>query len=326
MPLGGGGTDLPAYYTRYGGHWLSAGINRHMYIVLHGRSIEPAIKLKYSKIEETNSVDKIEHGIFRSALKRYGIKDHLELTSIADVGAGTGLGSSGSFTVALLAALHAYQSKECSPSSLAEEAFEIEMSDLNLPVGKQDQYAAAFGGIRSYTAGKDGKIEAKDLGLDGETVLGLESNLLLFFTNYTRSSIQVLDQQGKKIAANQDKAADAMHQIKEIGKRTQNALERGDIDQLGPLLDEHWKLKRGISDKMSNDSIDKWYSLALKNGATGGKIVGAGGGGFFMFYCPSGPKNQEKLRSALANAGLSEMRYKFDFSGATTLLNLEGDE
>lgn len=321
LPLGGGGTDLPEYYSKHKGFLISAAIDRHIYSIFHNRSIEETIKLKYSKIEIVKKVNQIEHGIIRECFKKYKIADSTELTSVADVGAGTGLGSSGAFTVSLLNALHAFKGNSVSPSKLAEEAFEIERKKLRLSVGKQDQYASAFGGIIELNISKNGKVQVSKLKISKEDLLKLQKNTLLFFTHYARTSNEILSEQAKKIISESDKM-DAMHVLKQIGFQSKKCLLNGELNEFGKLLHEHWLIKKSITSKMSNYELDYYYDWALRNGALGGKIIGAGGGGFFMFYCP---ENQNRLKKALVSKGLKEMKFSFEPNGAKILLNTKSD-
>ncbi len=325
LPLGGGGVDLPEYYSKRGAFWLSGAINRHIYIIFHSRSIYSGVKLKYSKVEEVENISQIEHPIFRTVLQKYGIRSNVEITSIADVAAGTGLGSSSTFTVALLNAIHSHNKKSVSLHDLAEEAFDIEVNQLNLGAGKQDMYSATLGDIRAYTADKKGNVSVERLNLDAETTQQVEQNLLLFFTGKTRKTGALLYEQNQKIKNKDPVALQAMDALKAIALRTKKELLAKNVDELGPLLDQHWAIKKVAFPSISTPQIDAWYALAKKNGATGGKISGAGAGGFLILYSPT-PEKQKNLRKALTAAGLIEMRYLFDPVGVKTLFNIEGTE
>jgi len=311
ITLGGGGTDLPSYYEKFGGLLISAAIDRYVYITLHN-TFQPGYIIKYSHLENVKTIDKIKHPIIRESLKLLNIdKGYLEIASMADIPAGTGLGSSGSFTTALLKALHTYKKNIIHPKELAEQACHIEIDRLVEPIGKQDQYIAAFGGITCLQFAKNGAVKAYPLKIDKEILYDLEDNLLLFFTGYSRSASAVLKEQNEKSKENDEMMISNLHFIKEIGIQSKNALEKGDLVKFGQLMNEHWEYKKKRSRQMSNPNIDKWYNLAMTSGALGGKLIGAGGGGFLMFYA----KDKIKLRHALLKIGLEEVRFRFDFEG-----------
>ncbi|MEO5958074.1 MAG: galactokinase [Opitutaceae bacterium] len=311
VSLGGGGTDLPSYYREFGGFLVAAAIDKYVYITKH-RTFQPEIIVKYSKLERVRSVDQIEHPIVREALKLVGITDpHLELTSMADIPGGTGLGSSGSFTTALLKALHTYKKNLISPAELAEQACEIEIHKLGEPIGKQDQYIAAVGGITAFTFHPDGRVEYRPCAISEETIFNLEDNLLLFFTGYSRSASAILRDQHEKSRGSDAAMLDNLHFTKELGRQSLAALESGDLEGFARLMHSHWERKRTRSSGMSNSQIDTWYNHALAHGALGGKLIGAGGGGFLMFYA----SEKQKLRHAMREQGLQEVRFRFDFEG-----------
>ncbi len=311
VSLGGGGTDLPSYYKEHEGFLISAAIDKYTYITLH-RPFTEEIHLKYSKMERVSAVDDIQHPIIREALRLAAMPNpYFEIDSIADVPAGTGLGSSGSFTCALLAALHAYKKDSVSPRELAEEACHIEIDLLHEPIGKQDQYIAAYGGLNTFTFCKNGDVRVEPLKVTDETLYCLEENLLLFFTGFSRSASAVLKEQDDKSKQNDQSMLDNLHFVKDLGRKSQIALESGDLDAFAELMNVHWTYKKQRSASMSNGKIDDWYEIALKNGAKGGKIVGAGGGGMLMFYAD----NSVKLRRAMAKEGLREIHFKFDPEG-----------
>ena len=318
ITLGGGGTDLRSYYSKYGGFLIAAGINRYCTILANKRFYD-SIRLSYSQMEIRNSVDEIEHRIFRESLRLVGIKNRIELHSTADVPANSGLGSSSTFTVALLNALHTYQGDFVSRKELAEEACQIEIEILGEPIGKQDQYMAAFGGITCLTFDKDGSVLVEPLRLTDEVLDQLESNLLFFFTGKERSASEILREQDEKSKKNDPAMDNNLHQVKDIGLKTREYLERGDVDMLGELLRTHWEIKKKRSQKMSDSFIDECYEVALKSGAVGGKLMGAGGGGFFMFYCKSDKK--AKVSEALNKMGLRREKFNIDWDGAKILLN-----
>ena len=312
ISLGGGGTDLPSYYERFGGFLLAAAIDKYVYITLHEIFV-PEFIIKYSKLERVAKVEDIEHPIIREALKLVGISHgFLELTSMADIPAGTGLGSSGSFTTALLRALHAHRKNLIPNTDIAAQACEIEINRLNEPVGKQDQYIAALGGITCFNFHPDGRVEAWPAKLSEETRYNLEDNLLLFFTGYSRSAGSILKDQNDKSKQDDKAMLENMHHTKESGYASQKAIESGNLREFARLMDEHWQRKRARSAGMSNSKINEWYELAMSSGALGGKLIGAGGGGFLMFYAEEG---KARLRHAMWQAGLKEVRFRFDFEG-----------
>jgi D-glycero-alpha-D-manno-heptose-7-phosphate kinase len=316
ISLGGGGTDLPSYYSRHGGFLIAAAIDKYVYINVH-RRFSDGFLLKYSQLEEAATIDEIKHPVIREALRLVAIEErNLEITSMADIPAGTGLGSSGSFTTALLKALHALGKNLVHPAELAQQACRIELEKLAEPIGKQDQYIAAYGGITCFKFLKDGAVEAFPLQISEETLFNLEDNLLLFFTGYSRSASKILKEQDDKSKEGDQAMLDNLHFVKELGLQSQRALERGDLHEFARLMDVHWRRKKERSQGMSNPEIDRWYEAAMANGALGGKLIGAGGGGFLMFYTD----DKARLRRAMREKGLSEVRFRFDFEG-TKILN-----
>ncbi|MEZ5404543.1 MAG: galactokinase [Bryobacteraceae bacterium] len=311
ISLGGGGTDLPSYYEHHTGFVMSAAIDKYVYITVH-ESFAPGIILKYSKLEAVESVDAIQHPIVREALKLAPTQhEHLEITSMADIPAGTGMGSSGSFTTALLRALHALAKNFVPPRELAEQACHIELDRLKEPIGKQDQFIAAFGGITSFTFHPGGKIDVEPLGVSRQTVTNLEDGLMLFFTGFTRSASAILQDQDKRSKQNDQSMIDNLHYVKQLGYESREALLAGDLRRFAEVMHVHWEHKKKRSAGMSNPQIDALYELARQNGALGGKVIGAGGGGFLMFYT----ENRMRLRQAMTGAGLQEIRMRFDFEG-----------
>ncbi|MEI7999337.1 MAG: galactokinase, partial [Candidatus Omnitrophota bacterium] len=298
ITLGGGGTDLPSYYEKFGGFLIAAAIDRYVYITLHETFVDYLI-IKYSKMEKVRKVEAIKHPIIREALKMLDIDcAYLELSSMADIPAGTGLGSSGSFTTALLKSLYAYKRNLIHPKELAEQACDIEINKLKEPIGKQDQYIAAYGGITCFEFTKK-SVKAYPLKIEKEIFYDLEDNLLMFFTGYTRSASGILKEQHHKSKANDKAMIDNLHFVKELGFDSKKALEKGDLKKFGELMNVHWEHKKKRSGSMSNEKINDWYDLALKNGALGGKLIGAGGGGFLMFYA----SDHVQLRRAMSGAG-----------------------
>jgi len=316
ISLGGGGTDLPSYYRKHGGFVIGAAIDKYVYITLHQTIVDELI-LKYSKMERVTSVEEVQHPIIREALKLTHVgAPRLEITSMADIPAGTGLGSSGSFTTALLKALHALNKNLIHPQELAEQACRIEIDILGQPVGKQDQYIAAYGGLTCLEFLPDDRVEARPLKLDTDTLYNLEDNLLLFFTGYSRSASSILTEQDARTRENDAAMVRELDVVKELGSQTMEALEAGDLGRFAELMNVHWEHKRQRSDRMSNGRIDEWYELARRNGAVGGKLIGAGGGGFLMFYT----EDKRRLRRAMREAGLHEFRFRFDFEGTKLIV------
>ncbi len=311
ITLGGGGTDLPSYYLQHEGFLIAAAIDRYIYITIHQTFIDELI-VKYSKLEKVMTLDELEHPIVREALKLVGQSPTgLEITSMADIPAGTGLGSSGSFTTALLKALHALKRNLIHPRELAEQACHIEIDLLKEPIGKQDQYIAAFGGVTCFNFRKDGSVDATPLKIDEETKHNLEDSLVMFFTGYSRKAGSILKEQDDKTKKADSDMVQNLHFVKDLGLRSWDALESGHLDGFGKLMDEHWQHKKRRSGGMSNPKIDEWYELAMKSGATGGKLIGAGGGGFLLFHA----KDKTKLRHAMIGAGMREVRFRFDYEG-----------
>jgi len=317
ITLGGGGTDLESYYSKHTGFLMSAAINKYVYISLH-KTFDNDITAHYSKHEKVSNVGELKHPIIREALKLTGIGSGIEVSSMADIPAGTGLGSSSCFTVGLLNALHTYKREKLWAKELAEEACKIEIDQLKEPIGKQDQYACAVGGVTAFTFEKDGTVIIDPLQLSPRTMHDLEDNLLLFFTNYSRSSASILQEQDDKSQQDEQDMIENLHKVKNLGVESKLALESGDPAKLGELMHVHWENKKKRSSSMSNPKIDEWYNLARDNGALGGKLVGAGGGGFLMFYA----QDKERLRDAMFKEGLSEVRFRFDFDGSKVLVNV----
>ncbi len=317
IPLGGGGTDLPSYYTQYGGSLLSAAIDKYIYVTVNKR-FEDSIRVSYSVTEIAEKAEKIKHPIVRGALKLLGIDSGVEITSIADVPSNTGLGTSSSFTVGLLNALHTYKKEKVSAKELAEEACFLEIELLKEPIGKQDQYVAAYGGVICLEIDRLGNTKVEQLRLSEDAKDQLENNTLLFYTGIRRSAGEVLKSQNKATSVNHKKVVESLHQIKKIGEETKQAFEKEDLNRFGKLLDLHWLTKKKLSNKISSSQVNRWYEIARKNGASGGKLMGAGGGGFFMFYCNNGKNGFRKI---MKNEGLREMPFRLDFEGSKVLVN-----
>jgi D-glycero-alpha-D-manno-heptose-7-phosphate kinase len=318
ITLGGGGTDLPSYYRENGGFLISAAIDKYVYVTVT-RPFSPGIYLKYSSIENVNNINGVQHPIIRESLKIIINTDapQIEITTLADIPSGTGLGSSGSFTTALVKALSTHEKKILHTAEIAELACDIEIIKLGEPIGKQDQYIAAYGGITCFDFCKDDTVIAKPLNISDDTLFDLEDNLVLFFTGFSRSAGSILkDQKDKSQSNNADMLAN-LNYVKELGYRSKEFLEKGAVVDFGALMHEHWEHKKKRSGGMSNHQIDEWYELGLKNGAVGGKLVGAGGGGFLLFYA----EDRNKLRHVMNSAGLEEVRFKFDYEGTKVILS-----
>jgi D-glycero-alpha-D-manno-heptose-7-phosphate kinase len=304
ITLGGGGTDLPAYYRQHGGFLISAAINKYVYVTVTRPFVE-GIYLKYTKLEHVKTVAEVQHPIIRECLRHLNLRTpQIEITTLADIPSGTGLGSSGSFTTALLKALYAHRRQPVSPGELAALACEIEIERLGEPIGKQDQYIAAYGGVTCFTFHEDDSVKAQPLVMRTEALHILEDNILLFFTGFSRSASSML---------RTPPTDEYLHQMNVIGVQSYRALFNYDFKTFGALLHEHWMLKR--ADK-SQPQIDNWYGLGIQNGALGGKLVGAGGGGFLLFYA----EDHARLRAAMAKAGLAEVRFRFDWEGTKVLV------
>ena len=316
ISLGGGGTDLPSYYREHSGFLIAAAIDKYVYITLH-HTFQPGLIIKYSKMEKVDTVSEIQHPIIRESMRALNIDDnHLEIASMADIPAGTGLGSSGSFTTGLLRALHASQRNLIHPNQLAEQACDIEINRLKEPIGKQDQYIAAYGGLTCFRFLPNDVVEAWPLKVSSKTLHELEDNLLLFFTGYSRNASSILKEQDDRSKQSERDMIDNLHFVKDLGRQSQVALEQGEVRKFGELMNVHWEHKKKRSGNMSNSHIDDWYKLALANGAVGGKLIGAGGGGFLMFYA----EDRARLRNVMEEQGLMEVRFRFDFEGTKVLV------
>ncbi len=316
ISLGGGGTDLPSYYKEHEGFLVAAAIDKYVYITLHETFVDDFI-VKYSKMERVAGAADVEHPIVREALQLLEVDPkRLEISSMADIPAGTGLGSSGSFTTALLKALHTHKQGLIHPKDLAEQACHIEIDRLGEPIGKQDQYIAAYGGITCFDFQKDGHVKAEPLKASKQTLYNLEDHLAMFFTGYSRSASAILKDQHIKSQGGDAGMLANLHYTKELGFRSREALEKGDLVGYGKLMHEHWEHKKKRSGGMSNERIDAWYQLALANGAVGGKLIGAGGGGFLLFVT----EDKLRLRRVLGEAGMEEVRFRFDFHGTAVVV------
>jgi D-glycero-alpha-D-manno-heptose-7-phosphate kinase len=316
--LGGGGTDLPAYYSKHGGFIFAAAINKYMVINLNRPIVDCLVRVKYSKSETVKHRDELQHDIAKEAMRMTGIENSLEIASMADVPAGTGLGSSSSYAVGLLSGLHAMKKEAVDMQELAEEACDLEINRLGKPIGKQDQYMAAFGGLRVLDIDKEGTVKVRNAQIEDSTLEELNRNLLMFYTNTSHSATRILSEQSQGAREDKKNVIESLHVIKEIGYKVLEAAESGNITDIGLLFDKHWKFKKNMSAVISNSRLDEVYEYALQNGALGGKITGAGGGGFFVFYVE---KDHAKFREAMKRMNLLEMRYRFEGDGSTVLLN-----
>jgi len=316
ITLGGGGTDLPSYYEKYGGFIFSAGLDKYMYIDSNRAVADDLIRVKYSKSETVERVDEVQHDIAREILQHTGVLKNIEISSLSDIPAGTGLGSSSCYAVGLLHAMHTMKREYVPLAQLAEMDFHIEANILKRPIGKQDPYMAAFGGLTVLEIAEDGKVKVRKANVSFEVADELNKNMLIFFTGKTRSADDILREQEKGAKEQKASVVDSMHYIKDIGYQILEAVESGNIDEVGRKFHDHWQYKKKISSKMSNPEFDRIYDAARESGALGGKISGAGGGGFFTFYVPD---NQRTFREKMRQLGLREMRYRFDFEGSKVL-------
>ena len=314
ISIGGGGTDLPSYYHQFGGFVIAAAINKHIYVGIN-ETFSGGYFLKYSSLENAQTIDEIRHSLIREVMRMHEVPPPVEVVSMADIPAGTGLGSSGAFTVGLLRAVHALKRKYVDPGIVAEEACKIEIETLMQPVGKQDQYIAAYGGLACFEFLQDGEVKVSPLAISNGTLYDLEEHLLMFFTGYSRNSSVVLDDQKVRSEMGDHAMLDNLHFIKQLGQCIKLALEQGKTRRFGELMHEHWLHKRQRSPGTSNDGINRWYEVGRENGAIGGKLVGAGGGGFLLFYA----EDRDLLRRAMQREGLREVRFAFDHEGSKLL-------
>jgi D-glycero-alpha-D-manno-heptose-7-phosphate kinase len=315
ISIGGGGTDLPSYYRHEGALVISAAINKYVFISVNRTFVDDYF-LKYSSLERVDTVDQIDHPLVREALRLTSVGPGVEIVSMADIPAGTGLGSSGTFTVGLLKALYAFKREHITANALAEEACHIEIEVLGRPTGKQDQYAAAFGGLSCFEFHSDDQVTVSPLAISNDTLHDLQEHLLLFFTGYSRAASSILDDQKRRSEAGDAAMLQSLRYTDQLGRRIKDSLETGDTWQFAELMHEHWEYKRHRSEGMSNERIDSWYELGLKNGALGGKLVGAGAGGFLLFYA----QDPDALRRSMAAEGLQEVRFLFDHDGSVVLV------
>lgn len=315
ISIGGGGTDAPSFYQHRPGFVLAAAIDKYIYVGINPRFTDDFL-LKYSAMEQVGTIEEIQHRIIRETLSMLKMKPGIEIVTLADIPAGTGLGSSGSFTVGLLRTLHAYRKEHIDPGALAAQACHIEIDRLREPVGKQDQYIAAFGGFTCFEFDKTGTVLSTRLDISQDTINDLEDHLALFFTGYSRAASSILEDQHTRSQAHDETMLANLTETMEIGREIKRALEEGDPAEFGRLMDHHWKIKRERSQGMSNQSIDRWYDVGMANGALGGKLVGAGAGGFLLFYAAE----IDRLRAAMTAEGLPEVRFTFDQDGSTVIV------
>jgi len=318
ITLGGGGTDLPSYYKDHGGFIFSFCLSKYMYVCINRPSADDLIRLKYSISESVESIDDLQHDIAKACLQRVGIDSKIEIASLSDIPAGSGLGSSSTYTVGLLNGLHSLNGNYKSLEFLADEACTIEMDILNKPMGKQDQYLAALGGFVVLEIDKDGTVKSKKINLEKSIMNELNRNLLIFYTGQQRKNNKILKEQDDSTKNNKKEVLNSLHYIKESGYKILDIIQSGNIDDLGLMFKDHWEMKKKLSSGVTNSAIDSIYNIALESGATGGKISGAGGGGFFTFYCN---KEHKKLRDAMKAEGLKELEYSFDLDGSKIIAN-----
>jgi len=319
VTLGGGGTDLPSFYREHGGFVLAVCIDKYMYLNVNTPILDDLVRVRYSKAETVSCLEEVEHPLARAALKHFGIQDGIEIVSIADIPAGTGVGSSSCYLVGLMNALHALTQTPVSPQQLAEEACHIELELLQKPIGKQDQYMASYGGLTMLNIAKDGKVDAQYLSIPVDVVEELENNLLLFYTGDVRDATSILSQQDDATKRRDKAVVSSLTEIKDIGIEIASAIMAGNLRHFGELMDEHWQAKKRLSKGITNPMIDTWYELSKRNGAIGGKISGAGGGGFLMLYCD---ERKAQVREALRHVGLRELNFRFEFEGSKVVFDI----
>jgi D-glycero-alpha-D-manno-heptose-7-phosphate kinase len=318
LTLGGGGTDLPSFYREHGGFILAAAIDKYMFLNVNTPIVDDKIRVRYTGSELVDHVADVQHTLAREAMQYFNISRGLEIVSIADIPAGTGLGSSSSYLVGLLNALHVLVQDQASPQKLAEEACHIELDILKKPIGKQDQYMAAFGGLAVLDIAQDGKVKVSRLNLSVDLIEALEQNIILFYTHDIRDATTILQKQDQATRRNDQTVVGSLREIKDIGIEICSAITKGNLHRFGELMDIHWESKKRLSKGITNPQIDAWYELAKSNGAVGGKISGAGGGGFLMFYCE---EKKLQIRDAIRKAGLRELNFRFDFEGSKVIFD-----
>jgi len=319
VTLGGGGTDLPSFYREHGGFVLAVAIDKYMYLNVNSPILDDLIRVQYSKTEIVTHADQVQHTLVREALRNFQIENGIEIVSMADIPAGTGLGSSSCYLVGLLNALHTLTRTPVCTQGLAEEACQIELERLRKPIGKQDQYMAAFGALTALEIARDGTVKVSHPALSMDLVGSLESNMMLFYTGAARDAVSILEKQDGATRRKDKGVVGSLHEIKDIGIEIRGTIMRGNLRRFGELLDIHWQTKKRLSDGISNRQIDEWYELAKQNGAIGGKISGAGGGGFLMLYCED---SKPRLREVMRRAGLLELNFRFEFEGSKVVFDM----
>ncbi len=319
ITLGGGGTDLPSFYAEHGGFVLAVAIDKYMFLNVNTPILDDKIRVRYTSSEVVDHADEVQHTLAREALRYTGIAKGVEVVSIADIPAGTGLGSSSSYLVGLLNALHALLQDQATPQKLAEEACHIELEVLRKPIGKQDQYMAAFGGLAVLDIDEKGTVNVRRLGVSVDLLEALEHNILMFYTHDMRDATNILRKQDSATRSKDHVVVSSLREIKDIGMEICRAISQGNLRRFGELMDLHWEMKKRLSADITNPQIDAWYELAKKNGAIGGKISGAGGGGFLMLYCE---EKKAQVREAMRSAGLRELNFRFDFEGSKVIFDV----
>jgi D-glycero-alpha-D-manno-heptose-7-phosphate kinase len=311
----GGGSDIPVFYRKEAGKVVSTSIDKYIYIAVHPYFYPNKTFIKYSKTELVDDIRDVEHPIIREVLKQFNVSG-IDLNSISDIPAGTGLGSSCTFTVAMLHAISAYAGSYSSKEFIADQACDIEINRLGEPIGKQDQYAASYGGLNFITFHPTEAVTVEKIGMKPESIKQLEKNLLLFYTHDTRSASSILAEQGKNVGSKKDKHANLAKMVG-LSEDLRSELEHSNIDALGEILHTSWMYKKELATAISNSKIDHYYGIGKENGALGGKLLGAGGGGFLLFYAKQ--ENQERLRRSLSD--LTEISFSFDYAGSTIIYN-----
>jgi D-glycero-alpha-D-manno-heptose-7-phosphate kinase len=319
LTLGGGGTDLPSFYGEHGGFIVAVTIDKYMFLNVNTPIVDDFVRVRYNKAETVDTVDQLEHTLAREALRRFRIRSGIEIVSIADIPAGTGLGSSSCYLVGLLRGLHALADCPVGPQELAEEACHIELEILRKPVGKQDQYMAAFGGLTTLDIARDGAVKVNRLRVSREILEALENNILLFYTGEMRDATAILGQQDSASKRKDAEVVGSLREILEIGREIATCIERAKLRRFGELMDQHWQSKKRLARGITNSRIDALYEIGKRNGAIGGKISGAGGGGFLMLYCED---CKADLRKAMRDAGLRELNFRFEFEGSKVVFDI----
>jgi D-glycero-alpha-D-manno-heptose-7-phosphate kinase len=319
LTLGGGGTDLPSFYSQYGGFVLAVAIDKYMFLNVNTPILDDHIRVSYSKTEKVDSVDDVQHTLAREALRAMHLSNGIEIVSIADIPAGTGLGSSSCYLVGLLNALHSLMQSPMSPQHLAEEACHIELEVLKKPIGKQDQFMAAYGGLTQLDIDRSGYVTATRIMLDPDVLQELENNLLLFYTGGVRDATTILAQQDNATRRSDSAVVSSLREIKDIGVEIRDCIVAGNLRRVGELMDVHWQSKKRLSAGVTSPEINRLYDIAKQAGAIGGKISGAGGGGFLMLYCEEGKAG---VREALRRCGLRELSFRFEFEGSKVVFDM----